>query len=89
MRHRDVASTLTRRWSLCTHWVFTDVLIDMQVFYIVSHNSFKNCSVYVCIFEFFMYFILYRSETLIKYLYLYLLLETSTAALYFSVLKTL
>ena len=47
MRHRDVASTLTRRWSLCTHWVFTDVLIDMQVFYIVSHNSFKNCSVYV------------------------------------------
>ena len=62
-RHRGVASTLARRWLICTHWVFIDVLIDMQLFFffffLVSHNSFKNGSVYVCIIDFLMYFILY------------------------------
>ena len=77
-RHRDVASTLARRWLICTHWVFTDVLIDMQLYFLVSHNSFKTGSVYVCKIDFLcILYCIYGSETLIKYLYLYLLMLLS------------
>ena len=47
----------------------------MQLFSLVSHNSFKNGSVYVCIIDFLcILYCIYGSETLIKYLYLYLYL---------------